>query len=370
MLRRLERFDLQNVASEILKPYMRKDKNGVLQFPSVCKCLKVPRKKFVEIRQSHRNGRHYYAGLVLCHSVWDCLPCAVKVSEERAADIKQAVETWEGMGNTVVMVTFTFPHYENQACAPLREKFGKARRTMKNRKSWKRLMSALGYVGDINRTEVTISDNGFHIHCHTLLFFTGNVSLTAVSIYPLWAMACEASGLMAPSFAHGVKVSTPKEMAEYIIKQDAQAPKWTIQAEMTKGHTKRGRKDSMTPFDLLRAHRDTTDEKERDKYRGLFVQYSKAFKGTRQLVWSDGLRDLLGLGKEKTEEEIVNNVDEHDILYAMIDTAKLWPVIRKLNKQGKDLRGLLIEAANQGEDKFESVLSHIQTLAGFTELPF
>lgn len=324
------------------------------------KCLHTPRAKFVEVWKSVKNDLHYYGGLVVCGDVWSCPLCAQKISEHRGEEIKRAVESWEAQGGTVAMLTLTFPHYDGQYCAPLLDKFGKARILMKKRPSYQTLMKQIGLAGDINRTEVTYGANGWHIHCHTLLFLKGNVRLTSCALLPLWASACEAVGLPSPSRAHGVKVSTPKEVAEYIAKQGKETSNWTIEKEMTKGHIKRGGMEGMTPFDLLRAYRDTKEE----RYADLFREYSKAFRGKRQLVWSRGLRDLLALAPELTDEEAATSQDELDQLLHMIPL-KVWEYVRKFN-----LRGQLLELANKGPDKFMEGLHYFQCLAGYVETPF
>jgi len=358
--RRLERFELQSIAAEILGPHKIRDRSGRLQSPRVCKCLRVPRSKFVEVWKSMKNDLAYYGGLVICGSVWDCLPCAQKISEHRANEIKQAVESWEAQGGNVTMLTLTFPHYENQKCKPLRDKFQAARQLMKHRKPYKRLMSSIGLIGDINRTEVTYGKNGWHVHCHTLLFTLGNVAITAGSVYSMWADACESVGLPSPSKAHGVSVATPKQKAEYIAKQGKDTSNWTIDKEMTKGHIKRGGMEGLTPFDLLRAYRDT----KQDNFKRLFVEYSQTFKGTRQLVWSRGLRDRLLLEPEITDEEAAADHDEIDTLMSMIDP-KLWKYIREKNYRGK-----LLEAANLGSKMLAQCLDVLQRSAGFVEIPF
>lgn len=362
--RRLEKFELQAVASSILRPYLVRDKTGNLQIPRVCKCLNVRRKKHVEVWQSAKTNLAYYGGLVVCGSVWDCLPCAGKISEERSDEIRQAVEVWEGLGNTVIMLTQTFPHYSKQKCKELRLKFGKARIHQKNSRSWKSLKKQKCLVGEIYRVEVTVGQNGWHIHSHALLFLQGKQSLTNEDFYHTWSSACVASGLPSPSKAHGVSISTPKQKADYIAKQGKETSNWTLEAEMTKGHIKRGGREGLTPFDLLRAYRDTNEQ----HYADMFHEYSKTFKGTRQLVWSPGLRKRLGLKKELTDQEAAENVDQLDKLFSMIPS-KLWEFIRK-SDQRKNFRGKLLEALNQSEGKFIEALQVLQTCAGYTELPF
>jgi hypothetical protein len=258
------------------------------------------------------------------------------------------------------MMTLTFPHYENQKCKPLRDKFQVARGKMKNRKNYKRFMSSIGLVGEINRTEVTYGKNGWHVHCHTLLFISGKIAITSGAMFPMWASACESAGLPSPSRAHGVSVATPKEKADYIAKQGKETSNWTIDKEMTKGHIKRGGMEGMTPFDLLRAYRDT----KQDRFKSLFVEYSQTFKGTRQLVWSDGLRKFLGMVPEITDEEAAESQDELDTLLAMIEP-KLWKYIRE-----KNYRGQLLEAANIGPEMLAQALHVLRASAGYVELPF
>jgi hypothetical protein len=326
----------------------------------VTKCLHTPRQKFVEVWKSQKNNQHYYGGLVVCGDVWSCPVCAAKISEHRGDEIKRAVESWEAQGGTVSMLTLTFPHYENQKCAPLLEKFGEARRIMKHRPSWKTLAKQIGLIGDINRVEVTHGANGWHIHCHTLLFLKGNVRLTQLAVFPLWAKACESVGLALPSAAHGVKISTPKEVADYITKQGKETSNWTIEKEMTKGHIKRGGMEGMTPFDLLRAYRDTNEQ----RFADLFREYSQAFRGKQQLKWSKGLRALLQLEPEITDEEAATSTDEMDTLLAMIDT-KLWDYIRKHNFRGK-----LLEAANLGKETFDQAIDILKSSMGRLDIPF
>lgn len=334
-----------------------------MQLPRICKCLNVRRSKYVEVWQSSKTNLAYYGGLVICGSVWNCLPCASKISGGRAEEVRQAVDIWESRGGSVVMLTQTFPHYDGQECAALYDRYGKARKLQKNRKPYKRLMASLGLVGDINRTEVTTGLNGWHIHSHTLLFFEGPVLLQPWEIFKTWESACISAGLPAPSFEHGVKISTPQEMADYITKQGKETSNWTIEAEMTKGHIKRGGREGLTPFDLLRAYRDTNN----DRYSKLFVEYSQAFKGKRQLVWSPGLRDLLGMTKEKTDQELAESVDQLDQLFGMIPD-KVWEYVRKHPE--KNYRGKLLEAVNISEEMFVKALQVLQLAAGYVDSPF
>jgi hypothetical protein len=351
LFKRLERYELQRIAADLLEPFKRIDRAGASRSPTVCKCLRAPRKPAVEIWQSRQHEKFFYGGLVTCGSVWDCLPCATKISERRRVEVKQAIDAWEAQGGSVHMLTLTFPHYENQHTGPLLEKFGAARVTMRNRKTWRSTSRALALVGSINRVEVTYGANGAHIHCHELLFSKHKfLTIAPGCFYPMWAGACVSSGLDAPSEAHGVKISTPAHMAEYVSKIGKEASKWTIELEMTKGHIKRGKVDGMTPFDLLRAYRDTGDCDHADT----FVEYSKAFKGKRQLTWSRGLRDLLQLEEEQTDEEVAKAMEDDAEIFALVGRED-WSLVNKFG-----LRGQMIEVCSNGIEALKNFIESIR----------
>ena len=88
---------------------------------------------------------------------------------------------------------------------------------------------------------------------------------------------------------------------------DQYVTKWGLESEITKGHLKKGREDSLTPFDLLR------QSVEMPMYGILFREFADVFKGKKQLYWSKGLKALLGI-QSKTDEEIVDETDKESIV--------------------------------------------------------
>ena len=113
-----------------------------------------------------------------------------------------------------------------------------------------------------------------------------------MQFFEQWKKACEKAGLDQPSYEHGLDLRNGQKAASYVSK-------WGLEHEMTKGHIKKGKTDSKTPFDLLR------DYAEGDENAGkLFRIYFEAFKGTRQLNWSKGLKKLSSKGQE--EKQIKN----------------------------------------------------------------
>ena len=106
--------------------------------------------------------------------------------------------------------------------------------------------------------------------------------------------------------------------------------KWGLEHEMTKGHVKKGKKENRTPFDILRSY--TENENEADA--NLFKLYYFAFKGTRQLNWSKGLKKLVSKAEEKTDQEIVDDTDNVAEMLFKLDI-EMWHAVRKQKKQGE-----------------------------------
>jgi hypothetical protein len=158
------------------------------------------------------------------------------------------------------------------------------------------------------------------------------------SILDQWKRACVTAGLPEPN-EHGVSLDDGSKAASY-------ASKWGLEHEMTKGHVKKGRQDGKTPFDLLRWQLEGKDEKPAK----LFREYAKCFKGKRQLVWSQGLRNLLNLVSEKSDEEIAENIEEEAILFAQL-APEVWKVILK-----KEQRAQVLTVCKQGIEVFQNYI--------------
>jgi hypothetical protein len=156
--------------------------------------------------------------------------------------------------------------------------------------------------------------------------------------------------LDAPSRRHGVKLDDGAEAAAYVAKMGLEdARSWGMDSEITKGHIKRA-KDGETPFDLLRSV--LADPGDRQG-RALFREYAQAFRGKRQLVWSRGLRDLLGLDADATDEELSAAQDGDAELLGTLTTDE-WRIVLRC-----DARGELLEVARHGWGAVERLLGSL-----------
>lgn len=270
----------------------------------------------------------HYGGLVACGSVWHCPVCAAKITEGRRRDLAKAIANARAAGLRVVMCTYTFSHHRGDVLRVMLGKLTGAFRAMKSGRRSQEFRSRFGLVGTVRALEVTHSDdNGWHPHIHELVFLPRsiNVEAFAVAARSAWEDAAGAKGLSMNE--HGFQLDDcDAKVADYIAKYGHE-PKWDESAELTKWHIKKGRalvrssSEHLTPFGLLR-YAITGDE----RAGALFVEYARAFKGKRQLFWSAGLRSMLDLEVEKTDQELAEAQEQEGIVLVHL-TRPEWAII-------------------------------------------
>lgn len=334
LFRRIERFSLQTVSASI----MRNER--------VCKCLRNPVGNQVDIKHNKLKDSYGYRNLETCASVWMCPVCAAKISEKRRVELAEGVSRWNDQGGSVLLLTLTVQHHKRDSYRKSLDGLCNAYRKMLNRVAGKNTMTLLGVAGRIRALEVTYGANGWHPHFHVLLFvkspFEKNMlAMIEESLLDQWKSVCNSVGLNTPN-THGCSLRDGSYASQY-------ASKWGLESEVTKGHTKKS-KTGYGPFDLLRhvlgTYQGEADPLAPGQDRILFKEYSYGMKGKRQLVWSDGLRDLLGCRPEKSDQELVDEVDEQEILFASIPL-EMWKVILKAEKRAE-----VLESCRLGLDHF------------------
>lgn len=330
----------------------------------------------MEVWQSPTRSSAAYHGLQTCGSVWACPVCSAKVQGDRAEDIAAGAAAWHEKGGGMALLSLTFPHYRSDDLAELLDKLRDAMETMNRTRAFRDCFDRPARVGKptkrypdgkpipakpglfriagtIRALEVTHGEaNGWHPHFHVLAFTSGGrmsaERLEALKnhLFPLWVESCVAAGLPAPSARHGLDVQDGTRAAEYIAKWGKEPEAATVKAtvgkstarELAYSHTKKGRGGSRSPFDLLRlAHAGN------DRAAGLFRDFAIAFKGKRQLRWSRGLRDLLGLNAEKTDEELAAELEGKDSMPLLTIPRPVWSKVCR-----KELRGELLTLAGGG----------------------
>jgi hypothetical protein len=238
-----------------------------------------------------------------------------------------------------MLVTFTLAHDASDNLNVVFTALKRARKLLVSGRASIAFRDQWGIVGSVRALELTHGVNGWHPHLHVLYFFNQEVPILPfeAAIKSRWSECVQSAGRYA-SWDHGCDVRfSDSDISAYIAKWGTE-PSWTTAHEMTKAVTKTGRRKGRTPAQLL------ADYLAGDKDAGrLWLQYAVNFKGERQLYWSKGLRDLLGLDWEKTDEEIADEQPEIAIVLASL-TMGAWRVVL-----AKDARGELLAKAASGD---------------------
>lgn len=315
-----ERFKLLNTTRKILKG----------ERTQYCFFNRVDKNDGVGVLFNKFRNKANYSNVMRCANSWGCPVCAAIISEHRKCEVKTAMDWWKSQGGSVLLLTLTVPHYSFTDIKKLKTDLKKAySKFFKGVRASKDMFAKWQIEHYISCFEITHGQNGFHPHYHVLLFVPYTVGIGSHigmedDMYKVWKDCCTKAGLDQPSKEHGLHLQAGNDAADYVSK-------WGLEHEMTKGHVKKGKKESRTPFDILRTYQETGDESEAN----LFRLYYFAFKGQRQLNWSKGLKKLSSKGEEeKTDQEIVDDTDNvAEVLFTL--DIEMWNAVRQQNKQGE-----------------------------------
>ena len=324
---RADRFGLKSAANRLLPKDHRTTK---------CMRWRLPNLE-IQVLKGAKTDRAFYHGLQVCSMPWTCPVCASKISERRRQEVAYGMRQAEALGLQVFLLTLTVPHGLGDDVGEVVSKMQKAWSRLWIGKAGMSLRNALGLFGHIRALEVTYGENGFHPHFHALLFFHPKQTTLAGwgALAPRWQTVAVRSGLPEPSLDRGCRIDGGDKAANYVTKGV-----WGLESEVTKGHTKTGKKGSRTPLDLLKGFMEGDT-----KAGALWRVYASAFEGKRQLYWSNGFKKLLSVA-ELSDEEIANKPEDEPALLLASITDVQWKVIyrRKLESTVLDLAETSIDA--------------------------
>ena len=316
----------------------------------------------LRVGTSEEGGRFGYAeGVVHCGSISSCPVCAAKIRNARTVIYSESAARWLADGNSLLMVTLTFPHYAGMPLAPMWDMVSKGASHLTSSQRWRDLRKAFG--GQIwyrRALEQTYGVNGWHPHCHMLIYIRGELGGRGLAdvhrhFTEEWARWVTRNGYGLPSGVHGVKVeacASGPDAGSYIVKSQDGHP---VGAELTRGDLKSGKK-SWTPFDILRAYRraeDAGDVGEADELRALWREFEQAAKGRRIITESRGLKKVLGeddvTDQELADEEVRDHEDIGEITGAtwrqVCERELEAPVFEALVTGGLDRVNLILDSA-------------------------
>ncbi len=290
------RFALQESAG-LLVPHERVQR--------CCRWL-APKETHVQVKYSAGEQRAHYSGLVVCGSVWLCPVCSVRVAEERRRELAAAVAACHDGGGSILHVTYTVRHGQGDELQGLLDRFVSSYRRLTGHRTYREeLRPGYQIFGSVRGLEVTHGENGWHPHYHVLLFLSQELTPKQLRqlekrLRDLWQRSALKDGLTMNDAGLNIR-ATKGAIGDYITKygRDPKLDPWGVESELAKSHVKTGRKGSRTPWDMLREFTDSNDGPSAHLWR----EYATVFKGRQQLVWSPGLRAVLGLLDVKTDAE-------------------------------------------------------------------
>jgi len=270
-----------------------------------------PRGEHVSIRRSDEYGVGF-AGVQSCGSI-TCPHCGSKIAAERRSDIDQLVESAEAQGYQLLFGTNTISHRLGQSMEALADVVAKAWAGVTSGRGWVEDKAHFGIVGWVRVWETKYSAvTGWHVHVHYLLVVEagswtrskGAVSRLESRIFGRWSTKVSTLGQKSPSTLgqdlHVVLGSEAKrEFGKYLTKQMNGG---SLAFELASHGTKiSGMPDqvSFEPTELL----DLAVAGEPQALT-LWNEYELTMQGRRTIGWSRGIREMFGLGQEKTDEEI------------------------------------------------------------------
>ena len=277
----------------------------------------------VAVRVSELDGRRVagFAGVATCGSVWACPVCSAKIAAHRQGEVEQAARAWESIGGVLGFVTLTVKHDRGQSLeqvwAAVRDGWHSI---TSNRRWWERTCKSYGIEGWTRVVEVKHGEHGWHVHVHAVLYLHHRLRLAELkglraALYGRWSTGIGKHGFSAANIVRGpdgrlqgvgcdVRELSGEDVvsavAGYLTKQSQYTRAELVAVEVARGDLKRGR-GGRSPFEILAdfvRSGDTAD-------LALWHEWEKVSKGRRQMTWSKGLRQLVGLLVDEMSDEAI-----------------------------------------------------------------
>lgn len=383
-------FRLQKISADTLRnTTFKKGKNA-----GVCFCCKHRNGTghAITVKYDLNKNKASYTNLFRCNSVWLCPVCARRVSEVRRDELLTVSEKWQAGNysqyaseydkeinidnpdftkkNSIFLVTLTVRHKRsdslNDVLNALKHGFHSLIRNTPGRK----LLAKYGIAHHVRSLEVTYGNaNGWHPHFHCLFysFFTlteEQLQAFRDELAALWQKQFKKEWeLFKPNLKNGVDVADGSYANTYVTKFGEEIPcrrlGEKVDLEMTKAHMKKAKEiDRFTPFEMLEHLEDSPYLIPR------YIEYAKAFFGSKQLKYSQRLKPLMGL-VELSDEEVLDELDakEQEEQQEILTVNKaLFDILYFNNLRGEFLAMIEMDIKKDGlESRFTNTNRFIKT---------
>ena len=316
-------FKVQRVSQDLLS-----SSRAGSSFHNFIKCMRTPLSSSVPVYQSGDGHKHFYSGLVRCHSRWLCPVCGPTLERKSAAEISKAFHWAYSHGLKAAMLTFTLSHGKGDRLKRIISMFSAAQRLMKAQRGYRAFKAAFGVEGEIKGYEVTYSkNNGWHWHLHTVIFYASDEDITAQKqvLTDIWRRCLVKNGYRNPtgkaleSFnENALDIMADCHSSDYLTK--AGCGVWGADKEIALGGWHK-ESDGLRPVDLA-----LSDDK---AARSLWVEYALATRNIHRIRWSAGLKKRVGL-QDKTDEQIIeeSEMEAERVLRAVLNIHQ-WHYIQR-----------------------------------------
>lgn len=321
---------------------------------ALCRTVRTsPTVQLVERTSPTGERRLVFRGIATCGSVHSCPTCAAVILTERGRELQAALDAHRR--ERTALVTLTLRHHAGIPLAVLRTLLARAYSELLAGSTGQRFKRALGLLGHVRAAEQTFGENGWHPHLHALFFFeTPTPDSTAELITRRWLqVVAQIHGRLwdATTVASRMSVEECEDnRARFARLFGARcARKGSVKqgvAAFREGMTAMGGLSGILPDEQHAVVAESCDTDAAAKYLSkmgcelagitgkaakpghytnwqigqraadgdpyaarLWREHSEALKGARQLTWSRGLRDLLGLQPERPDELLASETE-------------------------------------------------------------
>jgi hypothetical protein len=284
-----------------------------------------------------------------CGRTWLCPVCAAIVGQARAEELTNGLRRHLAEGGGVYLATMTLRHRRGPALAEVLDVLSRARGKLVRSYWWRERVKEVGLVGWVRAVEITVSErSGWPLHAHWLLLTERPVSSRVFADWWLdlshqWADQVGSideqfrpeTGLFGPGVdLRGVdEEDDPEHLVGYLVKDVVGG----AGMEMARPDAKHGRGEWLTGFEV-----GELAAKGSRWGRAMWEQYQTATKGRHRMQWSKGLRKLLELDHERTEKEILEDVEAEELITELDDKETAMVLF------APDLTPLVCESAERG----------------------
>lgn len=266
-------------------------------------------------------------GLETCGSIWACPVCSAHIRQERASEIAAGTTQHLQRGGGALLGVFTVPHQRGDRLDTLMNGMTAAWASLSKGAPWQRIRERFGIVGMVRAWEATDGANGWHPHFNVLLFTdrplsAGECLQLETVLHDRWSRMVQRRGLGEPSSAHGVNLQVVND-AETVGRYAAKVQEETVGLEVARGDLKDPRsRDRWLPFEILYAAAQGESWA-----LNRWWEYERATHGRKCFTWTRGMRELLELGEEREDGEIVEDHGTSDETLLGYLTAATWALV-------------------------------------------